>query len=408
MDNLSHSVVGLAAGEFLQRSLPEEIGIERQRLRRRLLLVSCWLASNFPDLDLAFTALLPAPLGYLLHHRGHTHTLLYGLPQALLIAALVWLLWPAARRLMHDSATARKGFALSIIVGLVLHLLMDSLNSYGIHPFHPFDSRWWYGDMVFILEPVFWVTFGVPVAMMLGPRPLRILLLALLAGGILYFTLQGFLAWTSLAALAMVAAVLATAQLRAGVRGRGALLLATCVITGFVAIQALASAEGKRVVARYMQSEDPGSRVLDVSMASFPSNPFCWAFASVESNENADIYRLRRGILSVAPQTVPVSRCPPSLSEGAQDTSTPAIALVEKHQGSLGALRTLRVANCHFDAWMRFARMPVVNGKQATDIRFAGGSQGNFTTMRFDDFSRNECPLGVPGWNYPREDLLQP
>jgi membrane-bound metal-dependent hydrolase YbcI (DUF457 family) len=37
-------------------------------------------------------------------------------------------------------------------LGLLLHLGMDYLNVYGVHPFHPFDSRWRYGDMIFIVE----------------------------------------------------------------------------------------------------------------------------------------------------------------------------------------------------------------------------------------------------------------
>jgi inner membrane protein len=406
MDNLSHSVVGLATGEFLHRSLPEESTSERQSLRRRLLLLSCWLASNFPDLDLFFTSLLPPPLGYLLHHRGHTHTLLYALPQALLIAVLVWLLWPAARRLMKDSAAARRGFALCIAIGLALHLMMDYLNPYGIHPFHPFDSRWLYGDMVFILEPAFWISFGVPMAMMVSSRALRMLLLALLLGAPVYFTMRGFLAWSSLAALALAAAVLAAAQLRAGISSRGALFLSFCMITGFIAIQALASAEGRRVVAEEISHRDGNSRLLDVAMSAFPGNPFCWNFASVESNEGAGIYRLRRGILSVAPHTVPVSACPASLSGGDLQGAT-AIAMTQEHQGSLQALRGLRDANCHFDAWMRFARVPAVDDSQATDIRFSGGMGANFTTMRFDEFSRRACPAHVPQWDYPRADLLR-
>ena len=52
------------------------------------MLATCALAGNFPDLDLVLTPLLPAPLGYLLHHRGHTHTVLYAFPQAMLLAAL--------------------------------------------------------------------------------------------------------------------------------------------------------------------------------------------------------------------------------------------------------------------------------------------------------------------------------
>ena len=54
----------------------------------RLPLVSRPLSGN-DDLDLVLTALAPAPLGYLLHHRGHTHTLLYVLPQALTLLAAV-------------------------------------------------------------------------------------------------------------------------------------------------------------------------------------------------------------------------------------------------------------------------------------------------------------------------------
>jgi inner membrane protein len=201
MDNLSHSAAGLLAGEIVHRSLPAEVGEQQQRLRRRLLLATCALAGNFPDLDLVLTPLLPAPLGYLLHHRGHTHTILYALPQMLMLAALLWLFWPNARRLLRQSATARFGFMLALVAGFALHLLMDYLNSYGLHPFHPVDSNWVYGDMVFILEPVFWVAFGIPMAMTLRRGATRWLLLAAAPLVLGYFGWRGFLAWQSLAAL---------------------------------------------------------------------------------------------------------------------------------------------------------------------------------------------------------------
>lgn len=90
MDNITHSLIGLGAGELLQRSLPPEADPAQQGLRR-LLLFACWAASNAPDLDLVLKPLLADPLGYLLHHRGHphphTHTVLFALPQALARAA---------------------------------------------------------------------------------------------------------------------------------------------------------------------------------------------------------------------------------------------------------------------------------------------------------------------------------
>lgn len=407
MDNLSHSVAGLAAGEFIHRSLAPESDPEHHSLRQRLLLGSCWLASNFPDVDILLTPLLPEPLGYLLHHRGHTHTLLYALPQALLIWALPWLLWPSARRLLRHSASARMGLGLALCAGLGLHLLMDYLNPYGIHPFHPFDSRWYFGDMVFIIEPVFWIVFGVPMAMVLRRRWQRALLIAALLGLLLFFTLRGFLLWPSLLALATLASALAAMQWRAGSRGRGGLIAAALAGIGFVGMQNFASGEAKRRVARDLQGKDPSSRVLDVSMSSFPSNPLCWTFVSVQSNESAGSYRLRRGQLSLAPQTLPVASCPSSLSEAATEV-TPAISHIAALEGSLAELRALKAANCHFEAWLRFARMPAISDTQATDLRFPANPRGGFTTMRFDDFRNRECARFVPGWAFPRSDLLSP
>jgi inner membrane protein len=214
MDNLSHTVAGLLAGELLHRSLPAEADTDRHALRRSLMLATCALAGNFPDLDLVLTPLLPAPLGYLLHHRGHTHTLLYAFPQAMLLAALLYLLWPSARHLLRQSATARTGFGLALAVGFGLHLAMDYLNSYGLHPFHPFNSGWVYGDMIFILEPVFWVAFGIPMVMTLRQPALRWLLLLAAPLALAFFAWRGFLAWQSLAALLAIGLLLAIAGAR--------------------------------------------------------------------------------------------------------------------------------------------------------------------------------------------------
>jgi inner membrane protein len=409
MDNLSHSLVGLAAGELLHRSLPQEADAEHNRLRRRLLLISCWLASNFPDLDLVLTPLLPAPLGYLLHHRGHTHTLLYALPQALLLSGLIWFSWPSARALLKKSASARKRLAFSLVIGFGLHLAMDYLNSYGIHPFHPFDSRWLYGDMVFILEPVFWVACGIPLFMTVRRLWLRVLFVALLLGSILFVTIREFLPWGSFAALALMAFVLGFSQHKAGVRGRGALVLAAIVCLVFVGIQNVASSQARSAVAASLKSRDPASRILDTSLSSFPSNPFCWSFVSVESNEGAGIYRLRRGIVSLAPGMLPVSACPAGLSErDAQKEVTPALAFLLEQESKLKTLRDLKSANCYFEAWMRFARAPSLDDARATDLRFASSQRGNFSTIRLDEFKNRACPNYIPKWDFPRSDLLTP
>ncbi|MBC7456133.1 MAG: metal-dependent hydrolase [Massilia sp.] len=421
MDNFTHSVVGLAVGELLQRSLAPEPESASQHMRRRLLLFACWAASNFPDLDLIFSPLLPAPLGYLLHHRGHTHTLLLALPQALLLAALIWLLWPSARRLLARSADARRALALAIGLGFLLHLSMDYLNSYGIHPFYPFDMRWWYGDMVFILEPLFWVAAGVPLVLMLKRRVARWALLGVVAAALLWCVHAGFLHWASLALLGLVGSALAFVQVRAqaadgrpgqgdrrGRRGRSALLAGLAACCAFVAVQGVGSARGAHVLAAELRQRDPASELLDASMTAYPANPLCWNFVTVERNAAADLYRLRRGVLSLAPGVLAVKDCPAGLTGSAQpDTGSPAIALLSDQRASLAALRQLAQENCYFRAWLRFARAPQVAGQLASDVRFGTTLASNFSTIDLAQFAGRACPANVPGWDFPRADLLR-
>lgn len=407
MDNVSHALAGFAVGAFVDRRLAPEPDAARGTTRSRLLLLSGALASNFPDLDLVFSSLLPAPLGYLLHHRGHTHTFLYALPQALLLAALLWLLWPGARRLLGASGAARKGLAWTLGIGLALHIAMDFLNSYGVHPFHPFDSRWLYGDMVFIVEPVFWIAFGTPLAMMARRLPVRLALLAMLLGVPLYFTMRGFLAWPSYAALAAIAAVLAIMQSRSGARGIRGLAAAAAVGLGFVTLQGGASVLAARGAATASLAAEPGARVLDAAVTPFPANPLCWTFVAISIDDGAGSYALRRGIASIAPAIVDVAACPRSLAgEAAPRGAGRGIVMVQEAHGDLQELRRLARINCHFAAWMRFARAPMLAHGTATDIRFAAGLRGNFTTMQIDDATQRACPPGVPQWGFPRADLL--
>lgn len=386
MDNITHSIVGFGVGEVVHRSLPAEADSLSQRVRHRLLLAACALASNFPDLDLFLTGQLPDPLGYLLNHRGHTHTVLWALPQALLLAALLWLCWPSARVLLRASRPARLGLALSIGVGLALHLLMDFTNSYGVHPWYPFDGRWFYGDLVFIIEPLYWVAIGVPMAFIMRWRWLRVAGLLVLFAALVFFAAREYLGWTSFAALLLIGAVCGLAQWRAGEQGRGGLLLALGVCAAFIAGQGVASHQGRARITAELLRADPASRVLDVAMTAFPSQPLCWTYVSIESNGAQ--YRLRRGVLSLAGQA-----CPAGLREPTQAVG-----------GSVRQLRALKASNCQVDAWLRFGRIPLLAGGVLSDYRFATTPRGNFTSLHVDQAA--PCPQGVPAWGYPRADLF--
>ena len=426
MDNLTHSVVGLGVGALIDRSLPPEPDPLRERLRARLLLTVCCLASNFPDLDLVLTPLLDAPLGYLLHHRGHTHTLLAALGEAALLLGLVWLLWPGARRLLRDSPQARRGALYAAAAGLLLHLGMDGLNVYGVHPFWPLDARWYYGDLVFIVEPVFWIAFGVPLASMVRTRWLRRLLQGLLVLAPIGFTLGGFLQWGSLAGLLALGLLLGWIQRRIAApavlpgapgdapprgmhpRRRAGLAAGLAAALAFVGIQAAAMQQARGLIAAEIGRLDGKERLLDVALSAYPANPLCWSFVSVASDAAGGSYHLRRGLLSIAPGVSPVGACPAPIAgpAPAQEDARAGLAWTADERQSLASLRSLHKNNCHFNAWLRFARAPALDGQEATDLRWGAPGSRNFSTIDYGGMAGRPCPHPVPEWGMPRADLL--
>jgi inner membrane protein len=411
MDNLTHSVVGLGIGALIDRSVPPEATADAQRVRARMLLTLGCLASNFPDLDLVLTKLLEAPLGYLLHHRGHTHTLLAALGEVALLLGLVWLLWPAARHLLRASPRARLAALVTACVGMVLHIAMDGLNVYGVHPFWPFDARWYYGDVIFIVEPVFWIAFGIPLALMVRGTVRRRLLLALLVAVPVAVTFAGFLQWGSLAGLLILAGVLAwIAHWRStrpgGDRGRTALAAGLAAALAFVGIQAAAMHTARGTVASAIARLDPGERLLDTALSAYPANPLCWSFVTVATDTTRGSYHLRRGQLSVAPGITPVVSCAAGIAGRAAGDDA-QLAWQSDVRDSLARLHELQQNNCHFNAWMRFARAPAIDGTTATDARWSPPGSANFSTIDYADHAAAPCPRPVPGWGYPRADLLR-
>ncbi|WP_426114530.1 metal-dependent hydrolase [Massilia sp. PWRC2] len=420
MDNITHTIIGLAVGEVIYRSvavdpLVEPVGTA-ETTRHRLLLTACAAASNFPDLDLVLVKLLPDPLGYLLQHRGHTHTLLLEIPQALLLCALLWLLWPAARRLLQASSQARTGLALAIVGGFLLHIGMDFLNSYGVHPFYPFDARWRFGDLVFIVEPLFWVAAGVPLLMTVRRRPLRwgwaigltVVLAAAAANGVLH--------WASLVLLATIGLVTAAASTRVKdkreskvknqVNSLAGLALGLAVCVGFVGVQAAASNAARAMLQDEMALRAPGAHLVDAALTAYPANPFCWNFAAIEVGASGDAYHVRRGVLSLAPALLPVAACPSGLTGAMQAAPAQAIAVLSDDAGSLSLLRQRAASDCWLSGWLRFARIPLLHGAIASDLRFSNALAPNFTTIDLDRYNGHDCPAPLPAWGMPRADLL--
>ncbi|HEU4390020.1 MAG TPA: metal-dependent hydrolase, partial [Blastocatellia bacterium] len=112
---------------------------------------------------------------------GFTHSFV-GL--ALLAAVLTLVLWFTDRRLRsRDSSPAEerspcKPFRLFWLcyLGGLGHTFFDYTNSYGVRPFLPFSNRWYYGDLIFVVDPWILLILGASAVWLTATNAKRIVL----------------------------------------------------------------------------------------------------------------------------------------------------------------------------------------------------------------------------------------
>ena len=413
MDNITHSLIGLAAGQFATRlrARHDPVGAEKNRLASWL--VSA-VANNIPDLDFLLTPLTGGILGYLLQHRGYTHTLLLAPVQSFFILMLAWL-W-ARRSKIKWSAGDRNWLIGLALLGPVLHIAFDALNSYGVHPLWPFNDRWFYGDTLFILEPAIWVTLTPLLIRESNSRSGKTLFAALLALGLGACIFTGFVPWqltlTLIAASAWLLGLMF--KLKAGARATAAILACTML----VALFATASARARTDVMELVLKEFPGTRLHDIALTPYPANPLCWSLWTIESQRGW--YFARHGIYAAAPNMLGASECPEfRTSPGTTfplvpvpGPSRPELLWSVQFQAPLGELQRLAKDSCQTAALLRFARVPawtkVAEGKTTIgDLRFDRGPGKGFARVTVPTKGADEnCPAHVPSWDEPRRDLF--
>jgi inner membrane protein len=395
LDNLTHSLLGAALAEVARPPGP-------MRPPRRLFYVTGVLAANLPDLDLLYTWVAPPPLGYLLHHRGHTHTLVGLLAQAALFGLGCRLTAPG-RRL--DTA-GRVRLWILIAAGLLSHIVLDAGNSYGIHPFFPFDARWYYGDAVFIFEPWLWVLLGVPVALTASRRATRAALLGLVAILPMALARAGVVPRGALAALIVAAGLLGWGVSRLAPRGRAtAAIVASVVFVGSLfGLSPAAKREAKALLAPAVRGE-----ILDVVLNPDPANPVCWSLIAIERDDAEGEYVLHGGTLSLVPAWVPPAACASHRYGGPRPYRVVEGRLVryDEIRQPLETLRALDQRDCWVRAWLQFGRAPMVRDGEILDLRFDRGGD-NFTAMRLrPPGEASHCPPHLTHWDLPRADLLE-
>jgi inner membrane protein len=156
MDNLCHTLAGAAFAEA---------GLKR---KTRFGAVALMVAANLPDIDvLSFIGDTP-PVAL---RRGWTHGVVAQalLPIALTGAFLVLDRWrpPAHTASDHPDRPPVRPLALLLLgyVGVLSHVGLDWLNTYGVRLLMPLSRDWFYGDAVFIIDPWLWLTLAAGVVL---------------------------------------------------------------------------------------------------------------------------------------------------------------------------------------------------------------------------------------------------
>jgi inner membrane protein len=422
MDNLTHTLIGVIAGESVAQGTrapaparTHDPGLPRD-VRRGLFVVLATVGGNLPDLDLLYSYRgvphsTQAKLSYVLQHRGYTHTLLGCLLLALtLYAAIEWWL---RRRHLIPTLRDRLELAGMSLFGTFLHLGMDFLNSYGVHPFWPLADGWHYGDSVFIVEPLYWAA-AAPLVFAAGSWVTRVLVaLALLAGlclGVLSHLVPTlpYIGFMALTVILLVVGSRAPAR-AAAITSAAAMLAvtATFVVSGQVAA---------RTVTTLAATDFPGGRVIDHVLSPGPMNPLCWDVLLLEIR--GDRYAVRHGVLSNAPVLLPASKCRTVAGDRAtsvplEKVAAPQTAAVHwfgEFEMSRSALAQLVASHCDAAALMQFVRAPFAAQLERDwvigDLRFDSGRGSGIADIPVGPPAHGACPTAAP-WIPPRMDLLQ-
>lgn len=403
MDNVTHTLIGITLARSVDR---------RELLDQRIFWASV-IGSNLPDLD--FVAhFQTGRLGYLLHHRGLTHTFLW-VPLLGLMTVGLLKVWP------QREGEVQSGFFKIFWVAclaLLLHIAADFCNDYGVHPFSPFWNRWFYGDLFFIIEPVLWLSM-IPLAVLSVRRRWA----AWFWGGL---------------GLGMVALVWSISGIpkgiAVGVTGVGILAAilqwrwprSLSVAFGGVGAFLSLAILGERWTQGWMDQELRQARRqetwVDFISSPAPANPFCRRLI-VLSRDSQGQYIGRMGVFSGLPRYFPADQCYLKIGGGSSGEKVEHLApwqsptLISNSrvhwQGEYRASweEGARFAreNCEFAAFLGFARAPFWippalssstgrNSWVVGDLRYDRGEDSrSFAQFEFQESKAWYCPASLQG-----------
>jgi inner membrane protein len=399
MDNVTHSLIGYALGRVATHG--------RSRQEQRAGIWASIVASNAPDLDLIVSFVSDnGKLAYLAHHRGHTHTLLWAVPIGFACAELFLRMFKVSER-----GAGSRVYLLAALAGF-LHIAFDYLNNYGVHPFFPLDNRWYYGDAVFIIEPLLFAALLPALAFGASTRAGRTAGLSLIGAvlaliwGVSLVPLSSALAGT-IGLLAMSIAHRLVTRERPSAGPWLALASTLAVVLLFTGTRPAAAA----VFTRALNERAPDEDVAQLVLTPMPANPLCWSALAVTIDDE-DTYRARFGYASLMPALIAAESCrmlprgpttaplTDSKLTSLQSETLPSAVFDLAYEGKLEELRRLAQQSCQARILLQFARAPfwMKNGAAtiAGDLRYDNEPELAFAELELADTCTDRPVPWVP------------
>lgn len=169
MDGLTHSLVGLTSAKA---------GLDRLSPYTTL---ACILSANAPDSDVV-SVFFGGPWILLQQHRGITHSIIGTLALGFLIPTILFGIERSIARWRKKPPRIQyRGLLLASLIAAATHPLMDWTNNYGVRPLLPWNGKWFYGDLVFIVDPYLLLVLGGAAFLLTSNRRLKIAGWSLLA-----------------------------------------------------------------------------------------------------------------------------------------------------------------------------------------------------------------------------------
>ena len=381
MDPFTHTLVGLTAAKAgLDRLSP-------------LATTVCMLAANSPDSDVV-VGFVTDRWTYLHHHRGITHSIVGVIALAFLVPAIIWAGERIFARLRgKQPRTQFPGLLLASLIVTATHPLMDWTNNYGVRPLLPWNGRWFYGDLVFIVDPYILLLVGGAAFLATRRGWPKMVLWALLATafvGLAFLVASRpdpSLTGINIARVVLLVGVAGLILVRFLKLSRGrermiaaGALAGLVVYWGALAFMHRAAHRNASDVAT-QAAGTISERVLRVAAMPTLANPLRW---SCVAETDRAIYRF---IIKLpdSPQS------PPSIVDGYQTDSLEAIERYEKPTGRGAELSALAAEDRRAKILLNFARFPISRPEdedcvsqtivQIADLRYTepGATRGTFS-----------------------------